>query len=190
MVVLLPLVFLVLVTDQSDLNRPAADPQHGLLAPETVFLSHGAFGACPRHILECQSGWRTRLERQPLQLLARELEAELDSACECLAQFVGADIGDLVFAPNTTSGVNAVLRSLTFQPGDELITTDQEYNARRNGLDFVAERSGAIAGENGKTTKCGDANKENLKAHAGTASARPLLVRKGIHPRTVLNRAF
>jgi len=39
--------------------------------------------------------------------------------------------------------VNTVLRSLKFASGDELITTDQEYNASRNALDFVAEQAGA-----------------------------------------------
>ena len=83
------------------------------------------------------------MERQPLQFLVRELETQLDAAREALAQFTGADAGDLVFVPNATTGVNTVLRSLEFKPGDELVVTNQEYNASRNALDFVAERSGA-----------------------------------------------
>jgi len=129
--------------EETFLNRPAADPQLWLLDPEIIFLNHGAFGACPRRVLEFQSEWRARLERQPMQFLVRELEAHLDAARETLAQFVGADTGDLVFVPNATSGVNTILRSLVFQPGDELLVTNQEYNACRNALDFVAERSGA-----------------------------------------------
>ena len=125
------------------LNRPAADPRQWLLDPEILFLNHGAFGACPRAVLDVQTEWRARLERQPLQFLVRTLEKELDLARETLAQFVGADAEDLVFVANATSGVNSVLRSLEFRPGDELLVTDQEYNASRNALDFVAERSGA-----------------------------------------------
>jgi isopenicillin-N epimerase len=128
---------------ETSLNRPAADPQHWLLDPAVVFLNHGAFGACPRRVLEFQSEWRARMERQPLQFLVRELETHLDAARETVVQFVGADAGDLVFVPNATSGVNTVLRSLEFKPGDELLVTNQEYNASRNALNFVAERSGA-----------------------------------------------
>lgn len=83
------------------------------------------------------------MERQPLQFLVRELETHLDHARTVLAQFTGAEAEDLVFVPNATTGVNTVLRSLRFGPGDELLVTDQEYNACRNALDFVAEHSGA-----------------------------------------------
>jgi hypothetical protein len=125
------------------LNQPAANPKYWLLDPEIVFLNHGAFGACPRHILEFQSEWRSRMERQPLVFLVREFETHLDSARAALAQFTGADAEDIFFVSNATTGVNTVLRSLELKSGDELVVTNQEYNASRNALDFVAERSGA-----------------------------------------------
>ncbi len=113
------------------------------LDPDCTFLNHGSFGACPTAVLAVQQELRSRLERQPLRFLGREFEALLDQAREALATFVGASVEDLVFVPNATTGVNAVLRSLTFSPTDELLTTSQEYNACRNALDFVAARSGA-----------------------------------------------
>jgi isopenicillin-N epimerase len=113
------------------------------LDPQVVFLNHGSFGACPRPILESQARWRTRLERQPVQFMLRELEAALDASRAVLASFVGAQPEDIVWVPNATTGVNTVLRSLELRPQDELLLTDHQYAACRNAADFVAARTGA-----------------------------------------------
>ena len=85
------------------------------------------------------------MERDPVRFLAADLPHELDRAREAVAGFLGASPGDLAFVANATSGVNTVLRSLepTLQPGDELLTTDHEYNATLNAMRFVARRRGA-----------------------------------------------
>ncbi len=114
------------------------------LDPSVAFLNHGSFGACPIDVLAAETRYRDRMEKQPLQFLIRDIEELYDVARTELAAFVDADPLDVVFVPNATTGVNTVLRSLHFEPGDELLTTTHEYNACRNALDFVAERSGAV----------------------------------------------
>ncbi len=116
---------------------------HWGLDPEVDYLNHGSFGACPTAVLDAQARWQRRIEREPVLALHRELEQHLDRAREALARFVGARSDDLAFVPNATAGVNTVLRSLRFEPGDEIVVSDQEYNATRNAVDFVAQRSGA-----------------------------------------------
>ena len=117
--------------------------QYWLLDRNITFLNHGSFGACPIPVLEAQTSFRQQLEREPLRFFMREFEPLLDNARNQLAAFLGAGEDDLAFVPNATTGVNAVLRSLNFAPGDELLTTNQEYNSCRNTLNFVAERTGA-----------------------------------------------
>jgi len=113
------------------------------LDPSITFLNHGSFGSCPREVLEAQRRWRDRMEAQPIQFLARDLGGLLAGARATLGRFVGADPDDLAFVANATGAINAVVRSLRFEPGDELLTDDHEYNAVLNVLRHVAERDGA-----------------------------------------------
>jgi isopenicillin-N epimerase len=57
-----------------------------------------------------------------------------------LAAFVGARAQDLVFVPNATSGLNAVIRSLRLEPGDEVLTTAHEYGAITTTWEFVGAK--------------------------------------------------
>ncbi len=122
---------------------PQAFAQHWSLDPTVIYLNHGSFGACPTAVLQLQAELRREMESEPVDFLVRRLPGRLDEARIAFAVFVGADPADLVFVPNATTGVNSVLRSLDFAPGDELLTSSHVYAACRKTLDFVASRSGA-----------------------------------------------
>src|SRR5439155_23240861 len=107
------------------------------------FLNHGSYGAAPRAVLAAQQAWRDRMESEPVRFFSHDLEPAMDRARAALGAFVGADPDDLAFVPNATAGTNAVLRSLRFTAGDELLTTDHAYNAVKNATEYVAGRDGA-----------------------------------------------
>ena len=110
---------------------------------DMVFLNHGAYGATPRELLERQNEWRIRMEAQPPRFFMNELPGLIGEAAGALADFVGAAPERTVLLENATSGINAVVRSLRFAPGERIVTTDHVYGAVRNTLRFVAGRSGA-----------------------------------------------
>lgn len=125
--------------------RPSRSPflGHWCLSPGIVFLNHGSFGSCPKPILELQNRLRREMEAEPIQFLWRRYEDRLEPARRALARFVNARSRDLVFVTNATTGVNAVVRSLELRRGDEILTTDLDYNACRNVLVETAQRAGA-----------------------------------------------
>jgi isopenicillin-N epimerase len=108
-----------------------------------AYLNHGSFGACPIAVQKVQADLRDELEREPVDFLTRRLPGRLDEARAALAAFLGAAPSDLAFVTNATMGVNAVVRSLPFAPGDEILTTSHVYAACLKTLRYVADRSGA-----------------------------------------------
>src|SRR5688572_29468365 len=114
-----------------------------LLERGTDFINHGSFGATPRSVLAAAQRWRLRMEANPDRFLRYELPGALRAAAGHLARFLHAREQDVAFVENATSGVNAVLRSLEFRPGDEILATSHVYNAVRQTILEVCRRSGA-----------------------------------------------
>ncbi len=127
--------------DQTLPSRSAL-AHHWTLDPDVVFLNHGSYGACPIGVQEIQREFRDRMEREPVQFFARDLEGLLDSARQTLSSLLSCDPAGLGFVPNATAGVNAVVRSMRFEPGDQLLTTSHEYNACNNVLRWACDRWG------------------------------------------------
>ncbi len=129
--------------------------QHFALDPAITYLNHGTVGAPPRRVLAAQQAIRDEIELQPSRYLLRELSEirvgaprseppRLRIAAAEVAAFFGARGEDLVFVDNATTGANAVLRSLSFAPGDEILVTSLGYGAITHAATYVARRQGAV----------------------------------------------
>ncbi|MEZ4729934.1 MAG: aminotransferase class V-fold PLP-dependent enzyme [Caldilineaceae bacterium] len=66
----------------------------------------------------------------PARLLARDDEfIGIEKARTRLARFLGADADEIAFTTQFSTAVNIVVEGLAWQPGDEVIVTDQEHPA-------------------------------------------------------------
>lgn len=127
--------------------------EHWLLDPEAVYLNHGTVGVTPRRVLQVQQGLRETIERHPARFMLRELMSldvvppeqptRLRAAAEAVGAFLDARGEDIVFVDNASAGVNAVLRSLQLQEGDEIVLLDHAYGAVARTAAYVAREHGA-----------------------------------------------
>jgi isopenicillin-N epimerase len=108
-----------------------------LLDPEVAYFNHGSYGACPVEVFDEYQRLQRELEREPTEFLTRRLEGAMSGARGALAAFLGARTDDLVFAPNATSALNSVIRSLRIRPEEEILTTKHEYGAILRTLGFI-----------------------------------------------------
>ncbi len=123
------------------------------LDPAATYLNHGTVGVVPVRVAEAQQALRARIERHPAKFMLRDLWTFTGSATDGptlmrqaaadVAAFVGARADDLVFVDNTSTGVNAVLRSTPLAPGDELVITDHIYGGLLTAVNYIARMSGA-----------------------------------------------
>jgi len=116
-----------------------------LLDPDVVYLNHGSFGACPRPVFERYQELQRELEREPVEFMGRErrLGERFEAARLRLAEYLGADPGSLAFAPNASTALDTVARSLALRSGDEILVGEDEYGGVMRLWAFVAARSGA-----------------------------------------------
>ena len=111
-----------------------------LLDPGITFLNHGSYGACPAPVFARYQELQRELERNPVAFLARRFDELTAGSRAALASFLGARPDDLVFVPNATAGLNAVIRSLRLEPGDEVLTTRHEYGAVTRTWEFAGAK--------------------------------------------------
>src|SRR6188472_4364744 len=108
-----------------------------LLDPAVAYFNHGGYGACSGEVFEEYQRWQLALERDPTDFFVRRFDDAMSHARAVLAELVGAAASDLVFAPNATSALNAVIRSLRIRPEEEVLTTKHEYGAVLRTLGFI-----------------------------------------------------
>ena len=147
------------------------------LPRELTFLNHGSFGLTPKPVLAVQARLKREMERDPPRFFDHHrLMPRLAEARAAAAEALGASAEDLVFADNATTAVNAVLQSLAFPAGAEVVTTDQVYpavrNALRHRLDRHARRDAVPLG-------VGGAGVPPVDGRAGPDGTQPAARRRG-----------
>lgn len=80
---------------------------------------------------------------EPDRFMRETLPGALRAAASRLATFLGAVEKDLAFVENASAAVNAVLRSMTLQPEEEILATNHTYAAVQTAIRFVCEATGA-----------------------------------------------
>jgi isopenicillin-N epimerase len=126
---------------------PGVDPSWFPLDRSYAFLNHGSFGSCPLEILAAQRRWRDEIEARPIEMLGRRLTPLLREAAGVVARFVGTAPERLGFVTNATEAINAVLRSIDWKRGDEVVVVDHVYGAMRQSIRRLGDESGVVLRE-------------------------------------------
>jgi isopenicillin-N epimerase len=113
------------------------------LAPDVLHLNHGSFGAVPNVVRAEQDRWRDLIDANPTGFFSRRLADELDVVRIGAAEFLHTDPYGLMLLPNVTYAAATVMASVPLERHDEVLITDDTYEAVRVAAMHACTRVGA-----------------------------------------------
>ncbi|KAK8188022.1 pyridoxal phosphate-dependent transferase [Phyllosticta capitalensis] len=116
-----------------------------MFADDYLNLNQGSYGVLPRAVHAQRLSYLSDMEARPDPFLRQDFPKLLRESREALAQLLNAPVDSLVLVPNATTGVNTVLRSLVYAPGDAIVYFGCNYGACQNTVRYL-EESTAVRG--------------------------------------------
>ncbi len=114
-----------------------------LLVPSNrIYLNTGSLGPCPVHIIDAIHANTRQLEMNPVSENWGPLGNQMELVRKKVADFIHADVEEVVLTRNTTEGLNLIAQSLELNEGDEIITTTLEHGGGEVGLEFLVKTKG------------------------------------------------
>ncbi|KAF9582658.1 hypothetical protein BGW38_010925 [Lunasporangiospora selenospora] len=83
--------------------------------------------------------WHNYAEENPDRWIRVELKSALIGVRSKLAEYLHCNADELVVVPNTTFGINSILRSIKFEPGDRILHFSTGYLAVNKAVRYVCD---------------------------------------------------
>ena len=97
------------------------------LNPGLVHFNTGSVGASPRVVSDAIANYINQLEGDPNHNVWGPVGDKAEEVRSRAAEFVGADVSEMVITRNTTEGMNQIASGIDLEPGDEVLTTNHEH---------------------------------------------------------------
>jgi isopenicillin-N epimerase len=111
---------------------------------DIVYLNNGSFGPAPRVVFDALVRAMKQLEENPA-VFEEQFARTKTVVKPKLAAFVGCRPEYMAIVMNLTFGMNVLAQGIRgLAPGDEVLTTDQEYGAVNNIWDYSARSRGVV----------------------------------------------
>jgi len=146
-------------TPEKDVLRNPNDPDFWKsvrnqfpLDKATVFFNPGTVGAMPKVVVEKMTEHLKYIASSPADWAYKDDNKEefisgynnLMSIRTKVGKLINASALEIAMTDNVTNGMSYIANGLTLQPGDEILTTDQEHSGGKSGFLLKEKRYGAV----------------------------------------------
>jgi isopenicillin-N epimerase len=152
---LLPSVGRAETIEMPDANDPAywqKVREQFLLAHDEIFFNPGTMGVMPRTVVEAMTKHLTFLAQHPSAWAYKNDHAEefisgyhnLLSIRTKVAKLINAKTAEIAMTDNVTHSMSYLANGLHLQPGDEVLTSNQEHVGGQSGFILKEKRYGTV----------------------------------------------
>lgn len=113
------------------------------LSDDVIHLSALLISSHPRPVREAIEEHRRKLDADPVTYLEASNRRFQNAAREAAGRYLGIQGSDIALTDSTTMGLGTVYNGLRLSPGDEILSTDEDYYATHESIRLAAERTGA-----------------------------------------------
>lgn len=118
----------------------------------TVFFNPGTVGAMPKIVVEKMTEHLKYIASSPADWAYKDDNKEefisgynnLMSIRTKVGKLINANALEIAMTDNVTNGMSYIANGITLQPGDEILTTDQEHSGGKSGFLVKEKRFGAV----------------------------------------------
>ena len=122
------------------------------LDKNTVFFNPGTVGAMPKVVVDKMTEHLKYIASSPADWAYKDDNKEefisgynnLMGLRTKVGKLVNANAMEIAMTDNVTNGMSYIANGLTLQPGDEILTTDQEHPGGKSGFLLKEKRYGAV----------------------------------------------
>jgi len=136
--------------DAADVSVAASDEdvwsafrEQFTLSPDYVHMSALLIVSHPTPVREAIERFRRELDENPVLTLQEHNRIRQRAAAAAAAQYLGVNADEIALTDSTTMGVGLIYNGLRLHPGDEILTTEQDYYVTHESVRQAAERHGA-----------------------------------------------
>ncbi|MEH6663941.1 MAG: aminotransferase class V-fold PLP-dependent enzyme [Brevundimonas sp.] len=115
------------------------------LSPGTVHMSAMLIASHPAPVREAIEQYRQALDADPVTYLEGNNNRLTEAARAAAGRYFGVDAGQVALTDSATMGIGLVYNGLRLRPGQEILSTEQDYLVTHESIRLAAERSGAGA---------------------------------------------
>jgi isopenicillin-N epimerase len=122
-----------------------AEIQRAFAVDRTIVnLNNGGVSPSPRVVQEALARYLAYSNEAPAYTMWRVLEPQIESVRRMLARSFGCDAEELAITRNASEALEILQLGLELEPGDEVLTTNQDYPRMLTTWDQRARRDGIV----------------------------------------------